>query len=244
MPVYAETFRRVVSSVTQAFSLGVRAVAATLTVPACAACDEPLEAAAIFCAPCATTVLEAPPWEVDVGGHVVRVAAAASHGGAVATAVNRFKHGDRPDLARPLGDLVRHHLRQPTFELPGADVVVPVPLHPVRLAERKYNQAALLARALQPELNLPIRFDVLHRAEPTRPQQGLTRGERAQNLTGAFAVRSVDLRGLQVMLVDDVATTGATLAACAEKLFDAGIAGVSALVITRSEIKAASPGSS
>lgn len=245
MQLYAETVRfasrRVVETMTGLFRLVAEATAKSVAVPTCAACDEVLHAPSVFCAPCAVSVLEAAPWHVDVGNDVMRIDAGASHGGAVATAINRFKHGDRPDLARPLADIVRHHLRR-SADLTRAEIMVPVPLHPVRLAERKYNQAALLARELAGELAIPIRFDVLHRVEPTPPQQGLSRAARARNLSAAF--HAADVRGMHVLLIDDVATTGATLAACAGALFDAGVAGVSALVVARAELRVVSPRSS
>lgn len=110
--------------------------------------------------------------------------------------------------------------------------VVPVPLHPNRLRERGYNQAALLARPLASALGLPFRPDWLTRRRPTVPQVGLSRSDRRRNLHGAFAGRPAQ-RGWAILLVDDVATTGSTLGSAAEACRDAGAGCVVAVTLAR-----------
>ena len=121
--------------------------------------------------------------------------------------------------------------------------MVPVPLHPARLAERGYNQAALLAGGAAAELGCPLHARALARTRHTPQQARLSRSERLDNVIGAFRVRSVSeaaaLRGRAVVLVDDVATTGATLSACAAALRAGGAASVTALVIARADHAAA-----
>jgi ComF family protein len=112
------------------------------------------------------------------------------------------------------------------------DVVVAVPLHSNRRAERGFNQSELLARAAAGRLALPLRLDALRRERPTRPQVELAHDERAANVLGAF-VAPVRLDGTRVLLVDDVCTTGATLDACAAALKRAGASRVACLVATR-----------
>ena len=104
-----------------------------------------------------------------------------------------------------------------TFEaaLPPADVLVPVPLHVSRLAERGYNQSTLLARRIAEQTGLPVLDGPLRRLRPTQPQMALPAERRLANIQGAFAVPEHDLRGLHVLLIDDVCTTGSTLEACA-----------------------------
>lgn len=111
-----------------------------------------------------------------------------------------------------------------------ADLVLPVPLHPVRERERSFNQAQRLARALAAHLGLPCRSDLIMRARATAPQTRLDRRERRRNLRGAFAPREAScLRGATVLLVDDVLTTGSTAEACARLLKRAGAARVIAV---------------
>ncbi len=109
--------------------------------------------------------------------------------------------------------------------LQDCDVIVPVPLHSLRLWRRRFNQAAFLARALAERAGRPCALETLMRHKATRPQVGLTAQERAKNVRRAFAVdadRRATIDGKSVLLVDDVRTTGATAGACAEALKEAG----------------------
>lgn len=145
--------------------------------------------------------------------------------------VHAFKYRGLHCLTKPLAKLmvVCWH-REP---LP-ADVIVPVPLHRRRLRERGYNQAALLARALGAEIGLPVREDWLIRTRVTAPQVKLNVSERKQNVADAFQCRIPDLViGRQVLLVDDVCTTGATLDACGLALRQAGAKSVWAFTLGR-----------
>jgi ComF family protein len=198
-----------------------------LAPPLCAACDARLRGRAVFCAACVPSVVPALPF---VSGGV---AAFALYGGAVAEALRRLKYGGRAELARPLGHLARRAARAASLH---ADAVVPVPLHPARLAERGYNQAALLAIEVARELEAPLWPRGLGRVRATAQQARLDRAARRDNVAGAFEARSARrIEGRRVLLVDDVCTTGATLAACAEALRAAGAAEVTALVVARAE---------
>lgn len=113
-----------------------------------------------------------------------------------------------------------------------ADLVVPVPLHALRLWRRRFNQAALLARMLARESDLPCDVHALARVKRTRPQVGLTRTQRAENLQGAFRVPASAkprLAGRRVLLIDDVTTTGATGNAASRALLRGGAAQVDLL---------------
>lgn len=196
-----------------------------LAPPTCAACDARLARAAVFCPSCAGAVLRAGVGEPGV--------AYAIYGGPVATALRRLKYGGRSDLAAPLGHLARAAVRSARL---SAELVVPVPLHPARLAERGYNQAALLGVHVARELDVPLLARGLSRTRHTPQQARLDREARLSNVTGAFQVRAgARVSGKRVVLVDDVATTGATLSACAAELLDAGAASVTAVVVARAE---------
>lgn len=122
-------------------------------------------------------------------------------------------------------------------QLDGFDRVVPVPLHWRRRLTRGYNQAERIARPLAALLGLPFAAP-LSRSRATPPQSLLGRAERLTNLRRAFRVRRPgEIRGLRVLLVDDVATTGATLDAAAAALRNAGAAAVTALVAGRTPLE-------
>jgi ComF family protein len=128
-------------------------------------------------------------------------------------------------------------LRQALPVLRGGNwnVVVPVPLHPTKLREREFNQAARLGGHLARALGVPLAEKALRRVRPTRTQTLLTRQQRAENMRRAFGPgRGADaVRGRGVVLVDDVLTTGATTNACAEILRKAGAADVCVWTVAR-----------
>lgn len=106
-----------------------------------------------------------------------------------------------------------------------ADLLMPVPLHRLRLWQRRFNQAAYLAAIIARQSGKPLEVDVLVRDKRTRQQVGLTAEERRKNVRKAFSVapeKRAAVEGKTVLLIDDVRTTGATLAACARTLKDSG----------------------
>ena len=151
--------------------------------------------------------------------------------GTVRQAVHKLKYENLRALARPLGELLSDYLSQ--HPVPG-EVLVPVPLHRTRLRERGYNQSRLLARELGRMVGLPVVADCLARERHSLPQaRTSTVDERRRNVGGVFACRDNRLRGRQVLLIDDVATSGATLDACAVAVQQSGAASVWALVLAR-----------
>jgi ComF family protein len=114
------------------------------------------------------------------------------------------------------------------------DLIVPVPLHPLKKREREFNQAERLAACLGAEAGIQVNRGWLERVQFTRTQTLLSRRERAANVHGAFAVRrGADLNGARVVIVDDVLTTGATTSACARALRKAGAADVCVWTVAR-----------
>lgn len=156
-----------------------------------------------------------------------------AYGGPLLRALGRLKFHGQPAWAGPLGAVLS---TSPVLRH-GWDALVPVPLHPARLRGRGYNQAALLgrfARGWLPSPRPPLRPRWLARLRATAPQHRLPAAERHDNLQGAFAVpRPALVRGKRVLLVDDVTTTGATLAAARQALVAAGAAEVGALALLR-----------
>ena len=146
--------------------------------------------------------------------------------GPVRDAVHRLKYGGEYARAAWAGE----HLA-PTLCRLGwrADLLLPVPLHPIRLRQRGYNQSAKLAAALGKRLDVTVR-DALVRERNTRPQVDLSAVERRRNVDGAFNARE-RLDGRHVVLIDDVMTTGATLLDCARACRAAGAADVRALTV-------------
>jgi ComF family protein len=149
----------------------------------------------------------------------------------MATAIRRFKYDDGAYLARPLGGLLRGTCRAAGL---SADLVVPVPLHPRRLATRGYNQSALLAREIAAELGALFAPRALCRVIDTAVQAELSRAARQTNVRQAFRVTGKGaVHHSAIVLVDDVMTTGATLAACAAVLAEAGATRVTHVVLAR-----------
>lgn len=144
-----------------------------------------------------------------------------------------FKHGDRVDLARALAPAMA---RAGAALLRDAEILVPVPLHRSRLFARRYNQAALLARAVGRIAGRPVAVDALRRLRRTESLGHLTAAQRAAEVADAFAVaprRLALVAGRRVLLFDDVLTSGATTGACAAALRTAGARAVDVLVAAR-----------
>ena len=159
-----------------------------------------------------------------------RLRSAVAYEGPIELALQRFKYQGWRRLAEPLALLLAERLMVEGLAAPWA---LAVPLHPVRLRQRGYNQAELLARELRVRLALREPPGELIRVRATPPQVGHDRRWRLQNVSGAFAWRGADLTGRSLLLVDDVATTGATLEACATALRAGGSGAVIGVSVAR-----------
>lgn len=150
-------------------------------------------------------------------------------------AIHALKYEGKRRMAEPLGRLLAETYRRDIRRRLRPTAVLPVPLHTRRQADRGYNQSALLARALSGEIGLPLVEDALRRPRNTPPQVGLSAAQRRQNVAGAFECLPGHplVEGRALLLLDDVCTTGATLAAGAEALLAAGARQVWGLALAR-----------
>ncbi|WP_051327708.1 ComF family protein [Desulfatirhabdium butyrativorans] len=171
----------------------------------------------------------------------VSAEAVAIYEGPIRSAIHALKYDGRLRVARVLGRSL--YLKACESGLRRtADLIIPVPLHPVRLRKRGFNQSILLVqewdRFLDSDMDAPCRpiicREALQRIRNTRPQMSLGKKERQTNIVGAFKVnRDIALEGKRILLVDDVLTTGATVAECTQVLLKAGAAKVDVLTAAR-----------
>ncbi len=193
--------------------------------PACDGCGLPLGRMIDGIMRCAACLARPPAFD--------RARAACVYEDPVRDLILAFKHGDRTDLA---GLFALWLQRAAADLLPQADAIAPVPLHPLRLLARRYNQAAEVARPLARLAGKPYFASPVVRRRRTLSQGGRSASGRRRNVAGAFEVPASWTRrvaGRRILLVDDVLTTGATLEACARALKAAGAAGVDVAVIAR-----------
>ncbi len=196
-----------------------------IKAPFCSTCSEPFEGAiteTFSCANCAHRKLY---FECAVSSFRSR--------GLVRKIVHDFKYGRQIHLRFPIADWLCETLDDPRLHGRPFDIVVPVPLHPTRKRERGFNQAELLAELFCARSGLTMR-PVLERIRYTTTQTVFDRAERMENLHDAFCLRKkMDVRGLRVLLIDDVLTTGSTLSECARVLKQAGALFVHAATAAR-----------
>jgi ComF family protein len=147
--------------------------------------------------------------------------------------IHRFKYGGEVWVGALLADFLTQGLRDPRLKGRSFDAVVPVPLHPLRRREREFNQAEVLCRELARKNNLAF-CEALERLRYTVTQTHFDRRRRMQNLRDAFGLRrNAPVQGKDLLLVDDVLTTGSTLDECARVLLAAGARSVRALTVAR-----------
>ena len=193
--------------------------------PFCAKCSEPFDGAittTFSCANCAHRILH---FEAAVSAYRSR--------GIARQVMLNFKYGKQIHLRHLLARWLVAASRDQRLRGHHFDAVVPVPLHPARERERGFNQAALLAERLGPHLGVAVR-PLLQRVHYTTTQTAFDRAERIQNLRHAFRLRkNADVRKLDVLLIDDVLTTGSTLSECARVLKEHGARSVYATTAAR-----------
>ena len=208
----------------QRFCAGCLAAIVCLPKPVCERCGYPLPThAEQLCAACRQTPSSA----------LAGMRSVAFFEGPLRQALHSLKYKRDIILADTLARLLYDAWR--IYELPG-DLVLPIPLSPERLRERGYNQAGLLARGLAELAGLRCAAHGAVRIRHTVSQVGLSAIERRENMAGAFKGEPGSVAGRSVILVDDVCTTGSTLAACAEALLAAGAVSVWGFTLARARL--------
>ena len=187
--------------------------------PLCPRCGRP-QSSGVLCPSCVS-------WQAEIDG----IRSPFRFDGVMRQAIYQLKYRNLRALAVPLAKLLQDYLT--TSHVPG-EALVPVPLHQKRLRQRGYNQSCLLAQELGKLVNLPVIDDCLVRLRHTPPQaRTSTVDERRSNAAGAFTCRDHRLQDKQVLLVDDVSTSGATLNACAAAIKATGASSVWGLALAR-----------
>ncbi|MCR8828166.1 ComF family protein [Pseudosulfitobacter koreensis] len=193
----------------------------------CDSCGGPLPGqTGVDKAHCDSCLRDPPPWDQGRAALVYRDRAR--------SLILGLKHADKQEVAEPASGWMARAVRD--IVTPGM-LVVPVPLHWTRMLKRRYNQSALLARAMANRLDLPSCPDLLLRIRRTRSLEGMDRTQRLTTLDGALAINTKRAHriaaGRSVLLVDDVMTSGATLAEATRTLRAAGAGRVCVVALAR-----------
>jgi competence protein ComFC len=196
-----------------------------IVAPFCQTCSEPFEGAitgAFTCANCAHRTI-----------HFDAAVAVYRSRGIVRELIHDFKYRRQIYLRHLVARWLCSAMNDERLRARRFNIIIPVPLHPARQRERGFNQATLLAELLSAEISIQSK-PLLERIRYTTTQTALDRAERMENLHDAFRLRkNTDVRGLQVLLIDDVLTTGSTLSECARVLKRAGAISVYAATAAR-----------
>ena len=216
--------------------MAIKALLAFLFPPHCPLCAKPLEKPGI-CAICSDKTgcrIPGPAVKFSLDG--IEVFVLESFNDQVRQLIHLLKYQRKTMPARLLGEALGLSLME-TAQWQGEWTVVPVPLHPARQRERGYNQSAVIARALSNKMGFRTNPNMLKRLRQTKTQTELNREERLQNVAGAFCLgRGTSVLGIQVLLVDDVITTGATACSCARILLEEGANRVVIAAVSRPEL--------
>jgi ComF family protein len=201
--------------------------------PRCAHCGQ---VDTRFCETCLAALQDYPlRLQITRQDPLVALVSTGLHRGVLQSAVQAIKYYHTRRLAPVLAVRLQMALSGAVCQSWTFDSVLPVPMHTRRLQERGYNQAEDISHALARQRGCSHLPQALRRVQATRSQVGLTRAERLANVAGAFAGDPALLTGQTLLLVDDVRTTGATIAACAQAALDAGASRVYGLTVSAAD---------
>lgn len=201
----------------------------------CSTCREklePAEADELICRPCLRKIVpNTPPFDREYGvkdARFDRAIWACAYEGTIKEIIHSFKYRHKIKLGKLLSELMLNFIQEYRLPLTQCDYIIPIPLSLTRLREREFNQAQIIAADISRALKIPLLSNALIRGRHSRPQAELSREERLNNLKGAFAIKDKEeLNGKDILLIDDVLTTGATASEAAGVLKKAGANSVS-----------------
>jgi ComF family protein len=206
----------------------------------CPACEEEVKfITGSLCPVCGTTFSDSPAGSHLCGDclenepYFSRARAVFSYETIILDVIHQFKYGSNISVGALLASLMAD-FSFPDVDFSDHSLIIPVPLHIKRLRQRGFNQSLLLARALAKKWQIPVNFSLLKRHKFTLTQTGLHKTDRKQNIKGVFEVSDKkNIADKNVILVDDVYTTGATINECAKTLTKAGAQKVTVLTLAR-----------
>jgi ComF family protein len=205
------------------------AVLDLLYPPVCAGCQR---VGQVFCEHCQHTIISART-DNPLPGVLEGFSTLGSHTGPLRQAIHALKYEEEQRVGQALGQLLA---AQPVVQQSPVELVIPIPLHPDRLQQRGYNQAERIAHTVARHLELTLLAEAIHKIKSTTSQVDLNPIERQTNVQDAFAISSAQsdlLKEKNVLLIDDVCTTGATLRACAVVLKEYDVNAVFAATASR-----------
>lgn len=246
----------VLTSIVSIAGTGVKVVRDWIVPPTCLMCDAIVNEPGGCCSKCWGTIrfvarpyceILGAPFSFDMGEGALcadaianpppfrRARAAVLYDDPIRRLVSGLKYSDRLDIAPWIAKWMARAGRQ-LFE--DGPIVIPIPLYKTRMLTRRFNQSSEIARHICKDRNLEYRPETLKRIRKTKQQVGLSRQERAKNVSGVFRVPpefAADLKGKPVLLIDDVFTTGSTVSSAAKALNRVGVVSVDVLTFARVE---------
>ena len=206
----------------------IKAVTGIIYPPRCLSCRQKLEPAGnndFICRSCVKKIIpNTPPFCRERGRERLyfdRAISACAYEGVIKEIIHSFKYRHKIKLGNFLAGLMTDFIQEYRLPLTQCDYIIPIPLSLTRLREREFNQAQIIAAQVSESLQIPLLNNALKRVRHSRPQAELNREERLNNLKGAFKNKE-SLDGKNILLIDDVLTTGATASEASRVLKEAG----------------------
>ena len=186
----------------------------------------------VLCENCFSKIKHFPQQKINPPKNINLMVVCGYYDGILKKLIRKFKFSKKKSLSSYLVRFVEECIKDKNYFY-SADIITSVPLHQTRLKERGFNQSELIAKQLSNFLNLPYDGNILKRIKETSFMYNLSKSERKKNVKGVFSV-SRNLNGLNILIIDDILTTGATLSEIASEIKKNGANSVYALVVAKS----------